>query len=78
MNTHSSGWVGRVLEGVKVVSSDFGTVLLGVAVVFFTRSFISDYLDNVNFVMLAASLAFCLIGLALRFYSQREATDQDI
>ena len=61
-----------VLSG---ISNDLGTVFLGIAVVFFTRSFPSAYLDNVNFSMLVVSLIFCLIGLALRFYSRLTDTD---
>ncbi len=51
---------------ISPVSNDLGTVCLGVAVVFFTRSFPSPYFQNVDFWMLIVSALFCIIGLMLR------------
>ena len=68
-------WRRRIAELIKPAFGDFGTVLLGIAVVFFTRAFPSVYLDNVNFGMLAVSIIFCLAGLSLRLYSRSDDAD---
>lgn len=71
MRTYFDIW-NRISELIKSASNDLGAVCLGIAVVFFTRAFPSAYLDNVNPVMIVASIALCVIGIALRLYSRRE------
>ena len=68
-------WRRRIAELIKPAFGDFGTVLLGIAVVFFTRAFPSAYLDNVNSVLLADSIGLCITGLTLRLYSRRDDID---
>lgn len=64
-NGSNARWRG-FLNRLGRVSNDLGTVCLGVAVVFFTRSFHDPYFQNIDFWMLIASVMFCLSGLMLR------------
>lgn len=64
-NGSNARWRG-FLNRLGRVSNDLGNVCLGIAVVFFTRSFHDPYFQNIDFWMLIASVMFCLSGLMLR------------
>lgn len=59
----------------RPVSNDVGTVFLGVAVVFFTRSVPSLDFEDIDIEILAVSILFCLVGVFLRLFYRQENAD---
>lgn len=72
--TFSALWE-RLRLMLRPVSNDLGTVCLGVAVVFFTRSVPSLDSEDIDLEILAVSILICLIGILLRLFHRQENGD---
>ena len=56
----------RVVAAVSPALQDVGTVFLGIAAIFFTRSFPTSQFSDFELGMMAVSVAFVLAGVVFR------------
>lgn len=52
------------------VLQDLGAICIGTAAVFLTRAFPSASIEDFGWVMLSASAAFAIVGIALRVWAK--------
>ena len=61
----------RRMEPVRPALMDLGTICLGAAAIFFTRAFPSSGFDDFSLGMMVASTIMAVVGIALRYLSNR-------